>query len=155
MATGLDTSNIITNFAPNSLIGATPGVNTISNPITSGSGSGATIVVVIGLGSVVTSVVATVAGSGYAVGDTITILAGQITGSTVDLVITLGANDINGFFALPGTTEEVVGPRLVTNPMVTFPNLSPVSSSIIIPAGRMNVACLTSPSLSVSTSFSK
>jgi len=100
LVTSLDTSNIITNvpltnFAPNSLTGASPGVNTISNPITSGSGSGATIVVTIGLFNVVTSVVATDGGSGYAVGDTITILAGQIAGpSTVPLVITLGASDI-------------------------------------------------------------
>jgi len=100
LVTSLDTSNIITNvpltnFAPNSLTGASPGVNTISNPITSGSGSGATIVVTIGLFNVVTSVVATDGGSGYAVGDTITILAGQIAGpSRVPLVITVGASDI-------------------------------------------------------------
>ena len=94
LATSLDTSTIITNFGPNPLAGATPGFNTISNPITSGSGSGATIVVTVGLVNLVTSVVATVGGSGYAVGDTITIPAGQITGSTVDLVITLGASDI-------------------------------------------------------------
>jgi len=100
LATSLDTSNIITNvpltnFAPNPLPGATLGVNTILNPITSGSGSGATIVVTIGLFNVVTSVVATDGGSGYAVGDTITIPAGQIAGpSIVPLVITLGASDI-------------------------------------------------------------
>ena len=63
------------------------------NVTTSGNGSGATIALTETGGSYVGGISVTVSGSGFAVGDTITIVAATV-GGTADVVITLGADDI-------------------------------------------------------------
>ena len=45
-------------------------------------------------GNAVTSVTSNAVGSGYKVGDTITVAAASITGATADLVVTLAAADM-------------------------------------------------------------
>ena len=83
-------------FAPNPLPGATSGTYT-TTPITNtpngtflpapAAGVGAVLTVTIGAVNAVSSVVVTSGGSGYAIGDTLTIPAAQILGATADLTI--------------------------------------------------------------------
>ena len=61
---------------------------------TNGSGTGA-IISVVALSNKITSVTVTTAGSGYEVGDTLTVAKSQLTDRTIDLVFTLYADDFN------------------------------------------------------------
>ena len=115
-----------TNYSPSPILPtATAGVyNCI--PTTTGTGVGAVLLVTINVGSVIGGVQVVSSGGGYGVGDTITIPASQITGATVDLVITIGASEISSLIGAPvpwyrGTTlppsSTPPGPTTVeTNP---------------------------------------
>ncbi len=72
----------------------TTGTQTGLATTSSGSGSGAILTVVASGTTVVTGVTVTTTGSGYAVGDTLTVAAANIDGSDADLVFTLEAADI-------------------------------------------------------------
>ena len=90
-------------FAPNPLPGATSGTYT-TTPITNtpngtcctkAAGVGAVLTVTIGAFNAVSSVVVTSGGSGYAIGDTLTIPAAQILGATADLTIFIGNDNVS------------------------------------------------------------
>ena len=82
-------------FGPNPLPGASNGVYN-TTPTTDGAGSGAVLTVTItgGTGNVQT-VVVTSGGSGYAIGDVLTIPAAQIGGATADLIVFIGNNNVS------------------------------------------------------------
>jgi len=80
-------------FGPNPLPGAGASVY-FTNPTTDGAGIGAILIVTIGAGNTVSSVVVTSGGSGYAIGDTLTIPAAQL-GATSDLTILIGNNNVS------------------------------------------------------------
>ena len=76
------------------MTGTTGSLATGSGYIYSGAtGSGAIFSIVKTSGSLVTSITATTAGTGYNIGDTFTFLSGSI-GTVGDVVVTLAANDI-------------------------------------------------------------
>ena len=81
-------------FGPNPLPNAIVGPN-ITNPTTDGAGGGAVLTVTIGAGNTVSSVVVTSGGSGYAVGDILTIPVGQIAGATSDLTVFIGNDNVS------------------------------------------------------------
>ena len=81
-------------FAPNQLPGASNGVYNNTTPTTDGAGVGAVLTVTIGAFNAVSSVVVTSGGSGYAVGDTLTIPA-AIFGATADLTIFIGNDNVS------------------------------------------------------------
>ena len=83
------------NYTPNPLPTATAGVYNCIPITTTGTGVGAVLLVTINAASVIGGVQIVSSGGGYGVGDTITIPVGQITGATVDLVITIGASEIS------------------------------------------------------------
>ena len=88
--------NITTNI-DDGVTGSYPGVIGTGNFTTSGAGVGGTITVLVSDGiveSVTVSDDTSLLGAGFAVGDTITILAAEL-GSTEDLVITLTRNNLN------------------------------------------------------------
>ena len=135
-----------TGFVSQEPTNALAGTYPIAAPITtSGSGIGAELSVIINPAGTVFSTTVTAAGSGYKTGDTLTIPGALLGAPGPDLIYTLELVEPQppeltfqlrdkypvlveavspGFFALPGTNEEVVGPRLVTNPMANFSNLS-------------------------------
>jgi len=83
--------------------------------ISSGLGNGAIFTIVVGGGGTVTNITVTSAGSGYAIGDTITIANGGIGGGGTDLIITLIANDFVTTVVVPdnatiiSATQNVAG----------------------------------------------
>ena len=84
---------------------ATDNTNLSNLPTTSnGSGTGAILSLVIS-GNTITGVTVTTAGSGYVVGNTLTVAAANIPGSSTDLVFTLIADDIIGWYVV-GTFDQ-------------------------------------------------
>ena len=78
----------------------TTGTQTGKVTSTNGNGSGAILTIVASGTTVVTSVTVTTTGSGYAAGDTLTVAASEIDGSSSDLVFTLDSGDIQGAGAI-------------------------------------------------------
>jgi len=72
----------------------TTGTQTGLATSTNGNGSGAILTIVASGTTVVTGVTVTTAGSGYAAGDTLTVAASEIAGSSSDLVFTLDSGDV-------------------------------------------------------------
>jgi len=98
--------------------GATNGTYTGTAGTTSGfTGGNATIKVTVA-GNAVTQVDVTAAGSGYAVGDTITVASSVIGGST-DLVITISVNDLYNT-TTRGSTNFELHPSMETNLIITI-----------------------------------
>lgn len=75
------------------ITGADTGTYTGVATTSSGTGSGAELTVIVATNSV-TSVTVTTAGSGYAVGDTLSVAASEFTNGDGNLVITLQASDL-------------------------------------------------------------
>lgn len=98
--------------------GATNGTYTGTAGTTSGfTGGNATIKVTVA-GNAVTQVDVTAAGSGYAVGDTITVASSVIGGST-NLVITISVNDLYNT-TTRGSTNFELHPSMETNLIITI-----------------------------------
>ena len=93
----LNTSSALSNISTNStasVSGTTGSLATGSGYVYSGAtGSGAVFSIVKTSGSLVTSITATTAGTGYAIGDTFTFLSGSI-GTVGNVTATLAASDI-------------------------------------------------------------
>ena len=83
-------------------------------------------------GTSITSVTVTTAGSGYEVGDTLTVANGNIPGSSSDLVFTLIADDINAT-VITGVTVTTAGSDYAVGDTLTVANGNiPGSSSDLV-----------------------
>jgi hypothetical protein len=138
VADGLVVANNVLTTRTTIASGATNGTYTGTAGTTSGfTGGNATIRVTVA-GNAVTQVDVTAAGSGYSIGDTITVASSVIGGST-NLVITIGANDLYSGNTTLGSTNFELHPSEESTIIMTILGMAGVvikSTDITTLVGR-------------------